>query len=150
STSAVASAASSSAASSLAVSSSASAISSAASAPQKAAPAAPQRSVATAPEPAVELDEPEPTLPTKRMPTSASVAKQATEQNALALREMNLIGVYGASGNRRALIRMPNGRFVKVAVGDRLDGGRVTAIGDGQLSYQKGSRTLMLKMLKGS
>lgn len=119
-------------------------------APQKAAPAAPQRSVATAPEPAVELDEPEPTLPTKQMPTSASVAKQATEQNALALREMNLIGVYGASGNRRALIRMPNGRFVKVAVGDRLDGGRVTAIGDGQLSYQKGSRTLMLKMLKGS
>lgn len=122
----------------------------AAPAPQKAAPAAPQRSVATAPEPAVELDEPEPTLPTKRMPTSASVAKQATEQNALALREMNLIGVYGGSGNRRALIRMPNGRFVKVAVGDRLDGGRVTAIGDGQLSYQKGSRTLMLKMLKGS
>ncbi|RWR51823.1 hypothetical protein EOW65_02905 [Sinirhodobacter ferrireducens] len=117
---------------------------------QKAAPAAPQRGVAAAPEPAVELDEPEPTLPTKRMPTSASVAKQATEQNALALREMNLIGVYGASGNRRALIRMPNGRFVKVAVGDRLDGGRVTAIGDGQLSYQKGSRTLMLKMLKGS
>lgn len=121
----------------------------AAPAPQKAAPA-PQRTVASAPEPAVELDEPEPTMPTRNMPTSASVAKQATEQNALALREMNLIGVYGASGNRRALVRMPNGRFVKVSVGDRLDGGKVTAIGDGQLTYQKGSRTLMLKMLKGS
>ena len=64
--------------------------------------------------------------------------------------QINLIGLYGAPNNRRALVRMPNGRFVKVGLGDRLDGGKVTAIGDGQLSYQKGSRTLVLKLLKGS
>ncbi|RWR34127.1 hypothetical protein D2T29_04300 [Sinirhodobacter populi] len=102
------------------------------------------------PDPTEALDEPEPTEVLRKMPTSASVAKQATQANALALRQMNLIGLYGASSNRRALVRMPNGRMIKVAVGDLLDGGRVTAIGDGQLTYQKGVRLYQLKMLQGS
>lgn len=103
---------------------------------------------ATAPAPAVELDEPEPTAVAPKLPTSASVAKQATETNALNLNEMNLIGIYGSTRDRRALIRMPNGRFIKVSVGDRLDGGKVTAISDSQLSYQKGARSYVLKLLK--
>lgn len=104
----------------------------------------------TARDPTVELDEPEPTMPTRKMPTSASVAKQATQKDALKLREMNLIGLYGAQGSRRALVRMPSGKMIKVGLGDVLDGGRVTAIGDGQLTYQKGSRLYQLKLLQGS
>ncbi|MGD9918983.1 MAG: hypothetical protein AB7U46_13270 [Paenirhodobacter sp.] len=111
-------------------------------------PAPAPKVAAAAPAPAVELDEPEPTKAAPKLPTTASVAKQATEKNALNLNEMNLIGIYGASRDRRALIRMPNGRFVKVSVGDRLDGGKVTAIGDSQLTYQKGSRSYVLKLLK--
>jgi len=114
------------------------------------APKADTRSAAAAPAPAVEIDEPEPTAAMPRLPTSASVAKQATEKNALALNEINLIGLYGAPGNRRALVRLANGRFVKVGVGDRIDGGKVTAIGDSQLTYQKGNRAVTLKLLKGS
>lgn len=113
------------------------------------APKAETRTAAAAPAPAVELDEPEPTTAMPRLPTSASVAKQATEKNALAMNETNLIGLYGAPGNRRALVRLPNGRFVKVGVGDRLDGGKVTAIGDSQMTYQKGGRAVTLKLLKG-
>lgn len=115
-----------------------------------AAPAPAPAPKASAPAPAVELDEPEPTRAAPKLPTSASVAKQATEKNALALNEVNLIGLYGTAKNRRALVRLANGRFVKVAVGDRLDGGKVTAIGTSQLTYQKGARSVTLKLLKGS
>ncbi len=109
-----------------------------------------QAAVVRKPDPTADLDEPEPTEALRKMPTSASVAKQATQKDALALRDMNLIGLYGAASNRRALVRMPNGRMIKVAVGDILDGGRVTAIGDGQLTYQKGVRLYQLKMMQGS
>ncbi len=83
-----------------------------------------------------------------RIPTSASVARRATVSNALNLRKLNLIGVYGTAANRRALVRLPSGRYKKVQVGDRIDGGRVIAIGEGQLQYQKGGRNRTLTMPK--
>ncbi len=86
---------------------------------------------------------------TPKIPTAASVSKQATQRNALQFKRVNLIGVYGTPNNRRALVRMNNGRYKKVKVGDRLDGGKVSAIGDGDLRYQKGGRTVVLKMPKG-
>ncbi len=85
-----------------------------------------------------------PTLPSK-----ASVAKQATVKNAIKLRDINLIGVYGKPSSRRALIRLSNGRYQKVAVGDKLDGGRVSAIGDGELRYNRRGRDVVLKMPRG-
>src|SRR6056297_570017 len=71
------------------------------------------------------------------IPTTASVAQRATARNAITLRQVNLIGVYGTPSNRRALIRLANGQYRKVEVGDRLDGGRVSAIGDTELRYTK-------------
>ena len=62
---------------------------------------------------------------------------------------MNLIGVYGTPSNRRALVRLPSGRYKKVQVGDTIDGGRVSAIGDSELRYQKGGRNLVLKIPSG-
>ena len=103
-----------------------------------------------APAAQAEVDEPEPVQAAPSIPTRASVAKQATIANAMDLGRVNLIGVYGASGDRRAMVRMPTGRFVKVKVGDNLDGGRVAAISDTQLSYVKGGRTIVLKMIRDS
>lgn len=97
-----------------------------------------------------EIDEPEPVSAAPSIPTRASVAKQATIANVLDLGDINLIGVYGAPKDRRALVRLSTGRYVKVQVGDRLDGGKVAAIGDGQLSYVKNGRTIVLKMIKES
>lgn len=79
-------------------------------------------------------------------PTSSSVARAATDSNALPLGKVTLIGVFGSDSSRRALVRMPNGRFKKVTVGDRVDGGRVAAIGADQLRYVKNGRTLTLRM----
>lgn len=84
-----------------------------------------------------------------RIPSSASVARAATVNNAINLRRVNLIGVYGTPSNRRALVRLPNGRYTKVQVGDRLDGGRISAIGESELRYQKNGRNLTLSIPSG-
>ncbi|MBO6773959.1 MAG: hypothetical protein JJ897_00335 [Marinibacterium sp.] len=86
---------------------------------------------------------------TPKIPSSASVSRQATLNNAIDLRKVNLIGVYGTPSNRRALVRLPSGRYKKVQVGDTIDGGRVSAIGDSELRYQKGGRNLVLKIPSG-
>ncbi|MEL6645380.1 MAG: hypothetical protein AAFQ79_15720 [Pseudomonadota bacterium] len=83
------------------------------------------------------------------IPTSASVARQATIDNALNLRRVNLIGVYGSEADRRALIRLSSGRYVKVKVGDRVDGGQVAAIGDSELRLIKGGRNVTLTVPQG-
>ncbi|MCZ0813389.1 hypothetical protein N5A93_14200 [Roseovarius sp. EGI FJ00037] len=82
-------------------------------------------------------------------PTATTVARAATEQNAISLRQVNLIGVYGSPSNRRALVRLANGRYQKVQVGDKLDGGQVAAIGESELRYQKRGRNIVLKIPKG-
>jgi hypothetical protein len=97
-----------------------------------------------------EIDEPEVDSVAPDIPTRANVAKQATIRNALDMGDVSLIGVYGSSQNRRALVRMESGRFVKVEVGDRLDGGRVQAIGETQLTYVKNGRSIVLKMIRDS
>ncbi len=84
-----------------------------------------------------------------RVPSSASVTRQATVRNAINLNRINLIGVYGQPSDRRALVRLANGRYRKVQVGDRIDGGRVLAIGDGTLRYQKNGRNVTLDMPSG-
>ncbi|MEP3347921.1 MAG: hypothetical protein ABJN34_02825 [Litoreibacter sp.] len=80
---------------------------------------------------------------------SATVARAATDNNAIALGKVALVGVVGTSSNRSALVRMPNGRIKKVGVGDRVDGGNIAAIGESQLKYTKGGRTLTLQMPQG-
>jgi hypothetical protein len=97
---------------------------------------------------AVEIDEPEVASAAPSIPTRASVAKQATYRNSINLSKINLIGVYGTSSNRYAMVRQANGRFVKVGVGDRVDGGRVAAISDRELRYVKNGTTLTLQMPK--
>ena len=84
-----------------------------------------------------------------QLPTSASVARQATVKNQLNLKKINLIGVSGQPSNRSALVRLASGRYKKVNVGDRLDGGRVASISEGELRYTKSGRTITLKMPRG-
>ena len=113
-------------------------------APVEVAAAAP----AAKPEETADLDEPEPTKVAPSIPTKASVAKQATYANAINLSKINLIGTSGTESRRYALIRQANGKYKKVKVGDRIDGGTVKAITDTEVRYQKGGRLVSLKMPK--
>lgn len=80
------------------------------------------------------------------IPSSASVARQATEENAIRLNRINLIGVFGTPNDRRALVRLSSGRVVRVQVGDRLDGGQVAAIGENELHYVKSGRNEVIRI----
>ena len=90
-----------------------------------------------------------PATVTPSIPSTASVARQATLENALNLRQINLIGVYGSPSDRRALVRLPSGRYRKVKVGDKVDGGTIIAIGDNSLRYEKRGRNQTLKIPNG-
>ncbi len=79
-----------------------------------------------------------------QLPTVASVARAATIQNVLPTREMALIGVFGTSSKRHALVRMPNGRYVKVRPGDTLRGFQVTAISADAIRLRKRNRDTLL------
>jgi hypothetical protein len=100
------------------------------------------------PEEIAELDEPDTASAAPTIPTKASVAKQATYANAINLSKINLIGTYGTDSRRYALIRQSNGKYKKVKVGDKIDGGTVKAITDTEVRYQKGGRLVSLKMPK--
>ncbi len=80
------------------------------------------------------------------LPTSTSVAREATVSRAINLRQVNLLGVMGTTSNRRALVRLSNGRVVTVRVGERLDDGQVTAIGDNELRYVRSGRDVVLRI----
>jgi Tfp pilus assembly protein PilP len=106
----------------------------------------PQQQAAVEPE---AQDEPEVADAAPSRPTGRTVAEQATFVNAISLNRINLIGVYGTQSNRYALIRQANGRYKKVSVGDRIDGGTIAAITDDEVRYQKGGRMIALEMPRG-
>ncbi|MDP2738030.1 MAG: hypothetical protein Q8O82_04785, partial [Pseudorhodobacter sp.] len=108
---------------------------------------APQTPTQAQPEP---IDEPEPVSGASGAATPTSVARQATQTDALDLGGLSLVGLFGSSGSRRALVLLGSGRFQTVEVGDRLDGGKVVAISETQLSYVKGSKTIVLKLLSNN
>lgn len=81
--------------------------------------------------------------------TNNTVAKRATIDNAINLSKVNLLGVTGSPNKRRALVRLSNGRVVTVGIGDRLDGGRVSSIGESSLKYKKSGRNVTLQMPRG-
>lgn len=87
--------------------------------------------------------------PRLAIPSNVSVARQATVEEAISLNRINLVGIFGRPSDRRALVRLPSGRYVKVQVGDRVDGGTVAGISNSALQYQKGGRTISLAMPQG-
>jgi hypothetical protein len=90
-----------------------------------------------------------PVAPQNYAPVPGGVARAATIEDVIRLRDMNLIGVYGRPNARRALVRLSNGRYVRVEVGSALDGGQVTAIGDETLNYVKRGRTYAVELPSG-
>ncbi len=90
-----------------------------------------------------------PVAPQNYEPVPGGVARAATQEDVIRLRDMNLIGIYGRPNARRALVRLSNGRYVRVEVGSALDGGEVTAIGNEALNYVKRGRTYAIEMPSG-
>ena len=93
--------------------------------------------------------EPEVQAAAPSLPTNASVAKQATTVDALNLSRVALLGIFGTSAGRYAMIRQSTGGVKRVVVGDSIDGGRIAAITENAVQYQKGGRMLTLALPTG-
>ncbi|WP_322892900.1 MULTISPECIES: hypothetical protein [unclassified Yoonia] len=113
-----------------------------------AAPAATPQPAAPAPAPPP-AQVAAPVAPQNYAPVPGGVARAATQENAIRMRDVNLIGVYGQANARRALVRLGNGQYIRVQVGSELDGGQVTAIGENALNYVKRGTTYALQIPSG-
>ncbi|MCY4462940.1 MAG: hypothetical protein OXC26_21475 [Albidovulum sp.] len=75
-----------------------------------------------------------------------TVRNHATERNALKTDNVNLIGVFGANDDKRALIRFKNGSIRRVKVNSKILGGRVVSIDDSTVRISRSGRIYFLKL----
>jgi hypothetical protein len=75
-----------------------------------------------------------------------AVQTDATVPEAIPLDRTALIGLFHGPDGSSALLRLPGGSVTKVAAGDTVDGGRVTAIGQDGLRLRKGGEEILLTM----
>ncbi|WP_265500009.1 hypothetical protein [Paracoccus beibuensis] len=73
----------------------------------------------------------------------------ATVSDGIRLNSTQIIGTIGAGQASRALVRLSNGRVLTLRLGDRINGGTITAIGDSRITYRKGNQAHALGVLNG-
>ncbi len=78
--------------------------------------------------------------------TELAAGDLATIPDVFTLDGLALLGVFGTEDAMRALVRHANGRIRKVAVGDRLAGGRVVAVLDHLIVANRLGETRTLRM----
>ncbi|MCZ0963307.1 hypothetical protein OU682_16980, partial [Paracoccus sp. EF6] len=86
-------------------------------------------------------------IPDGRTPTTAGVA--ATVKDGIQISRTQIIGTIGAGKASRALVRLSNGRVLTLRLGDKINGGTITDIGDSRITFVKGGRPQALSVLGG-
>ena len=81
-----------------------------------------------------------------RLPTSVRVSRTATISDGINLGDISLIGIFGKSNARMALIRTPSGRIHRVKRGARVDGWMISAISEKNVRIQRRSKTVTLRL----
>jgi hypothetical protein len=79
-------------------------------------------------------------------PTPETVARLATQAADLPRRGLALLGTFGTEAAPRALVRLGRRDRVTVSPGAPLDGGRVEAIGIGELVLVRGGVAEVLRL----
>ncbi len=87
--------------------------------------------------------------PARAAATATAVVRQPRNSDRIDLSRMNLLGTFGSPTRPRAMVRLPSGRVLTLTVGDNVDGGRVAAIGQGELRYTKRGQNIILRMPRG-
>ena len=80
------------------------------------------------------------------IPEKASVGYNSTKRNFIDLDRTNLIGIIGKSSNPRALLRLSNGKIIKLKVGQWFEGWRVFAIDSDKIHVENGFKQEILRM----
>ncbi|AZV77628.1 hypothetical protein EBB79_06795 [Parasedimentitalea marina] len=81
--------------------------------------------------------------------TNTTVAKLATQDNALDQRSLALMGLFGPAEDLTALVRLPSGRVRRVSRGARLSSGRVVGIDAKGVLFEKNGTTRRIVMPGG-
>lgn len=81
--------------------------------------------------------------------TPDNVAGTATKRGVLNSSDLNLLGLFGTSGDMQALVRMPGGRVKTVKPGNRLARSKILSIDADGVVLRKGSTTTRIKMPEG-
>ncbi len=80
------------------------------------------------------------------IPEKASVGYNSTKRNLIDLERTNLIGIVGKSSNPSALLRLSNGKIIKIKVGQWFEGWRVYAIDSDKIHVENGFKQEILRM----
>ena len=80
------------------------------------------------------------------IPSSARVSRTATIRDGIDLGDISLIGIVGKSNARKALIRTPRGKIVRVSKGGSVDGWTVSAISADNVRIRKRSQNQTLRL----
>ena len=81
-------------------------------------------------------------------PAGPGVANAATLKDAIELSAMNLLGVFGKQGSRRALLRLPSGEVMRVSRGAVVDGWVVARIDKTSMRITRGGEAQTLNVLR--
>jgi len=122
-----------------------------------AASAVPEPKPVATPKPMpVAVAKPEPVVVAKAAPaakwtpvrkTAAPTANRAaSERVGLSRSSVSLLGVFGSSKDRYALLRLPNGSVKRVGAGDSVQGVRVAAVSRDSVRLTQGKRDTVLRM----
>ncbi len=84
--------------------------------------------------------------PAKTKAAASASGTAATQKVGFSRNSVSLIGVFGGSSDRHALVRLPNGKMQRVRAGDRLQGARVAAVGKDTVQLTGGGKNTMLTM----
>lgn len=93
--------------------------------------------------------EPEVSGPIPDGRTRTTAAATATVKDGIPLKSTQIIGTIGAGKASRALVRLSNGKVITLRLGDKINGGRITAIGDSRITYVEGGQSKQLSVLSG-
>jgi hypothetical protein len=79
--------------------------------------------------------------------SAPKAVRSAATDRGLALDQTALIGILNLDGNRKALLRLPSGRYRSVVVGDVLDGWQVSDIGTDAMRMTRDGEDRTLQMV---
>ncbi|MEM8571851.1 MAG: pilus assembly protein PilP [Pseudomonadota bacterium] len=106
------------------------------------------RSAPTAPRASTPAPAPAAAVATAAAASATEAAPQRTtrEITGFSARDLSLVGIFGKSEKRRALIRLPNGQVRRVHAGDRFEGGRILTVGADSVRFRARGRETVLRM----
>lgn len=86
--------------------------------------------------------------PKRPAPRGPGVANAATLKGAIQLEDMNLLGVFGADGARRALLRLADGQVLRVSRGTVVEGWVVSRIDATSMRITRGGEARVLDLVQ--